>query len=229
MRPCSAAWRAPASWGSTWPPGATGWGASGWATSSGVGLGPEVGDDAVDDLRPEREPQRLGRERLLRQVERDRVHDAAVGHVALLVGDDLLAHLDLAEEEGGAGQRPRGALAGDAHVLVDLRLRVEGAGEVLDEHGAAVEVEALARGSCARGAGRRRRGARRGRRAPARRCRGSRRSVASTMTKVSAEAERRETSAAGECGLAQARPPPRRHSRPPCASASARSIPVSPK
>ena len=77
------------------------------------------------------------------QVEADGVDDVLVGQVALLVGDHLLGDLELAEEEGGAGQRTHACLPGDQDVLVGLHLGVVGAVEVVDEDGASLQVEAL--------------------------------------------------------------------------------------
>ena len=90
----------------------------------------------------DRQPKGLVGEGLFGQVEAGRVDDVTVGHVAPLVGDHLLGDLELAEEEGGAGQRTQASLPGDQHVLVGLGLCVVTPVELVDHDRARPEIAA---------------------------------------------------------------------------------------
>ena len=145
------------------------------------------------------EPDRLGGERRrraaraatssIRSCERDRL---------ALVADDLLGHLDLAEDErrgpGAAllAQRPH-----DLGLRLVLRLRVPVAAERLDDRAHRSSRRARARGTTRRGAGRRRPRAPSSRRASARRGRAPRRSTRRRPRTRRGSAERRATRAAG--------------------------------
>ena len=153
--------------------------------------------------------------------------DVAVRHVAALVGDDLFRDLQVAGEQGGAGQLARVGLSGDQHVLVGLGLRVVAAVEVVDHDRARLEVEVLDEVA-----------------APQVQVDGAGVTEAEDalalhraddlalpplddgelLVACGAQPDR-----GGDYGRAQTRPSLRRRSRPPCASRSACSRPCSPK
>ena len=112
---CSAAWRAPRSFGSGSRP----------SSCSRVG-----------DV-----PDRLGLEGRGREVERDEVERRLVAHRLLLVGDDLLGDADAPEEDVHA--EPACLQVGllDRRHRLALRLRVVVARERLHDRGPALEVE----------------------------------------------------------------------------------------
>jgi len=183
----------------------------------------------LEQLGGQGEPERLGGEHLLGQVQAHRVEHAAVGEIALLVGDHLLRHLDLAKREQGAGgQGAVGPLTGDEHVLVCLDLCVVVAAELLDQHRVRLQVElphevALAKvqvdGPRVSQANTRSRST-----VPS-----TVPAAVSTITYCSLLALRRLVWAAGECGLVHARPAGCRRSLPACTSPSARISAASPK
>jgi hypothetical protein len=90
----------------------------------------------------ERVPDRLRREVLLREVERDQVDHRVVRERLALVGDHLLGHRDVAEcKLGHAAERPLLGDRLDEHHRLLLRLRVPVAIELLDQRPPTVNVE----------------------------------------------------------------------------------------
>ena len=101
-----------------------------------------AGEAGVHQRRGQGDPKGFGGENLFGQVQRHCLQDAIVREVSLLIGDDLLSDLELAEEQGGAVlEWPVGCLTRDEHVLVYLWLRVVHARVVADEHQVLAEIE----------------------------------------------------------------------------------------